>query len=342
MNLQSFFSYDHLVNLLVFTNSIICFRAVDYLHYRKDETKIYTNNWPPYSPRMLSVGLLAWAYVFSFFDVLSLTRTSRILGPLRISLAKMLVNILEFFAIFSLLFFAFAIGLTELFLNYDSSLKECSKSSGDKCNFFPFSNIIVSLKYLFWALFGYLDALNLFNDVTNSYISMVGLSLIAVFHVSMLLILLNMLIAMMTQSYEKTNENKDAEFNFYRTQIWIRFIKNDYSRPPPMNLLPDFALLNPLLKRFKPAKFLPRFVEKFSDVSKTENEEECSKKRLEVSLRLLHRYKMKYLLNDNQSKTELKNDALQEELVDKVISLIHYFATNSSSSKSKKHFSKLT
>lgn len=61
----------------------------------------------------------------------------------------------------------------------------------------------------------------------------------AVYHGVAIIVMLNMLIAMMSKSYEDTSENEDTAWKFHRTSVWIRFIRREVVRPPPMNLLPN-------------------------------------------------------------------------------------------------------
>ena len=211
---------------------------------------------------------MACFYVLAFVRVLGLTRTNRILGPIRITLAKMLGNVLHFFAIFGLVMFAFGIGLSELYWHYDTVEAQkalCAvafNSTSTTSKMVPFTNIWSSLWSLFWALFGYLDPNHIFSRESGTFITVIGIILVAMFHVSVILILWNMLIAMMTKSYEVTSENEEIEWRFYRVEIWVSFIRRDFTSPPPMNLLPNFYYFYKLLKHlFKKCKKEENFVE---------------------------------------------------------------------------------
>lgn len=48
-----------------------------------------------------------------------------------------------------------------------------------------------------------------------------------------------MLIAMMSKTYEDTSENEEIAWKFHRTSVWIRYIRREVVRPPPMNLFPN-------------------------------------------------------------------------------------------------------
>ena len=50
-----------------------------------------------------------------------------------------------------------------------------------------------------------------------------------------------MLIAMMAKSFDAINENKLIEWKYYRTLLWLRFIRQEMTLPPPMNIIPNFG-----------------------------------------------------------------------------------------------------
>ena len=202
----------------------------------------------------MSIGFLSLGYLLAFKGALGFIRSNRLLGPLRVTLTKMLWDLLQFFVIFVLLMLAYTLSLTEIYWYYgteEGTEAFCKQKNRPGENICPsteaienvcykpvFSNVIRSAQSLFWALFG-LDDINCIREdkSDDTYVDDIAIGLVAVYHVSVVFILLNMLIAMMTKSYDVASENKDAEWKYYRTQIWIQFICKDHSGPPPMNLL---------------------------------------------------------------------------------------------------------
>lgn len=234
-------------------------------------------------------------------------RTSRVLGPLRISLSKMLVNVAQFFVIFSVVFFSFAVGVTDLYMHKSYVLLSSSCHASENCTNtenFPLSTIWNTMLSLFWGLFGYFEISDLTSNEKSPYVQVLGSIMVGAFHVVMILILFNMLIAMMAKSFDKTNENKDAEWKFYRTEIWIRFIRNDFSKPPPMNLLFDYVFFKNLLKKTKKSKEPYAYLR---NIMQTHMIDRSAKqdasivymkniRQLDVAIKLIQRYKIKYLL----------------------------------------------
>jgi len=231
-------------------------------------------------------------------------------------------NVLQFFAIFFLLMLAFTVSFTELYWytgTADGKAQFCNQKNNVKHeNYCPsaneteeniicekpiFTDIFETMTDLFWALFGQLDIQCLReNKRYDNYMDGTGVFLMGIYHICIIFILLNMLIAMMTESFDSTNQNKDELWKFYRTDIWIRFIRRDFSAPPPMNLLPDFYNLYIVIKKAiwlrcwgsSQSEFVSS-VKSFDDAVKVLYAKQ-EQDRLEVSIKLVQRFKTKSVI----------------------------------------------
>ena len=270
---------------------VIFFRVLDYRYYginslRKNRTR---EEWCPYEPRTISTVFLSMAYMFVFFQDFRLMRINKIFGPLQIALAKMFFDAFRFICMFGLILFAFALTLTQLYRDY-GLLKEgklcmvTQKNISVICKPAKFSNLGNSLIALFWSLFGYIEVSNdLHLNGTQPLIELFGYVVIATYHVTAIIILINMLIAMMAKSFEITSENEDTEWKFYRTMVWIRFLRREIVRPPPMNIIPNFRwFYNVLKSRAKKTRRDPE------TGSNSENTKEQKAK--EIKLIMVERY----------------------------------------------------
>ncbi|XP_070546373.1 transient receptor potential-gamma protein-like [Ptychodera flava] len=63
----------------------------------------------------------------------------------------------------------------------------------------------------------------------------------------MIVILLNLCIAMMSETYTKIKENIDIEWTFCRTTLWMDFIRGPIL-PPPFNLIPTRKFIANIIK----------------------------------------------------------------------------------------------
>lgn len=72
-------------------------------------------------PTLVAESLFAIANIFSSLRLICLFTANSHLGPLQISLGRMLLDILKFLFIYCLVLLAFANGLNQLYFYYDNS-----------------------------------------------------------------------------------------------------------------------------------------------------------------------------------------------------------------------------
>lgn len=66
--------------------------------------------WDPYDPMLLSEGFFAAGMIFSFLKLVHIFSINPHLGPLQVSLGRMIIDIIKFFFIYTLVLFAFGCG----------------------------------------------------------------------------------------------------------------------------------------------------------------------------------------------------------------------------------------
>ncbi len=77
----------------------------------------------------------------------------------------------------------------------------------------------------------------------NTLTPNIGFILFASFHVTNITVLMSMLIAMLTTSYEAIQEDADVEWKFARTRLYMEFIKDGSTLPIPLNIIPTPNLI---------------------------------------------------------------------------------------------------
>ncbi|EDO36284.1 predicted protein, partial [Nematostella vectensis] len=105
---------------------------------------------------------------------------------------------------------------------------------------------------LFWSVFG-LTELNSFgtNDAKFTITKETGEVMFGFFQVIAVIVAVNMLIAMMTRSFESIAEHADVKWKVSRTRLWMSWIqKGSGCLPPPLNLIPNPLLIFQGLKQF--------------------------------------------------------------------------------------------
>lgn len=90
------------------------------------------DSWDMWHPTLVAEALFAIANIFSSLRLICLFTANSHLGPLQISLGRMLLDILKFLFIYCLVLLAFANGLNQLYFYYYTD--EGNNCTGIRCN----------------------------------------------------------------------------------------------------------------------------------------------------------------------------------------------------------------
>ncbi|KAI3383674.1 hypothetical protein SNEBB_009258 [Seison nebaliae] len=224
-------------------------------------------DWDSWEPTLIAEGIFAAANVFSSLKLVYIFTINPHLGPLQISLGRMVFDITKFLLIILLVAFAFACGLNQLYWYYASMREtECKLSARDHTSSTNmhfneiyrtcmeeskhFSNLFETLQTLFWAVFGLIELQKL-NIYKQHYFTMfVGLLMFGVYNCIMNIVLLNMLIAMMSNSYQVIANKADLEWKFARSKLWISYFEEGATLPSPFNIIPSPKSIYYIMKWF--------------------------------------------------------------------------------------------
>ncbi|XP_009986432.1 PREDICTED: short transient receptor potential channel 6 isoform X1 [Tauraco erythrolophus] len=197
-------------------------------------------NWDPSDPQIISEGLYAIAVVLSFSRIAYILPANESFGPLQISLGRTVKDIFKFMVIFIMVFVAFMIGMFNLYSYY----------LGAKQNE-AFTTVEESFKTLFWAIFGLSEVKSVVINYKHKFIENIGYVLYGVYNVTMVIVLLNMLIAMINSSFQEIEDDADVEWKFARAKLWFSYFEEGRTLPVPFNLVPSPKSLLYLLLRIK-------------------------------------------------------------------------------------------
>uniref|UniRef100_A0AAY4DML1 Transient receptor ion channel domain-containing protein n=1 Tax=Denticeps clupeoides TaxID=299321 RepID=A0AAY4DML1_9TELE len=198
------------------------------------------NKWRPSDPQIISEGLYAIAVVLSFSRIAYILPANESFGPLQISLGRTVKDIFKFMVIFIMVFVAFMIGMFNLYSYY----------LGAKYN--PaFTTVEESFKTLFWSIFGLSEVISVVLKYDHKFIENIGYVLYGVYNVTMVVVLLNMLIAMINSSYQEIEEDADVEWKFARAKLWLSYFDEGRTLPAPFNLVPSPKSFYYLVLRIK-------------------------------------------------------------------------------------------
>ncbi|XP_026865914.2 short transient receptor potential channel 6 [Electrophorus electricus] len=184
--------------------------------------------WVPSDPQLISEGLYAIAVVLSFSRIAYILPANESFGPLQISLGRTVKDIFKFMVIFIMVFVAFMIGMFNLYSYY----------LGAKQNN-AFTTVEESFKTLFWAIFGLSEVKSVVINNGHKFIENIGYVLYGVYNVTVVIVLLNMLIAMINSSFQEIEDDADVEWKFARAKLWFSYFEEGGTLPVPFNLIPS-------------------------------------------------------------------------------------------------------
>ncbi|ESO82714.1 hypothetical protein LOTGIDRAFT_108754, partial [Lottia gigantea] len=213
--------------------------------------RFYWDSWDPYN---VAEAAFAVANVISFTRVSYLLPANELFGPMQISLARMITDIMKFFVVFLVLFIAFMVGLHNLYWYYPKNVRKDVELLPNNITTVAEENFgipDITFRTVFWSMLGRGEptAVEL-GEFDNHFTQNVGYWLYGAYNVAIVIVLLNMLIAMMTRSFEIIQEMADTEWKFARSKMYMEYIKGECTLPVPFNIFPTPKSLYYLLRFF--------------------------------------------------------------------------------------------
>ncbi|XP_050397743.2 short transient receptor potential channel 7 isoform X2 [Patella vulgata] len=201
--------------------------------------RFYWDSWDPYN---VAEAAFAVANVISFTRVSYLLPANELFGPMQISLARMITDIMKFFVVFLVLFIAFMVGLHNLYWYYPKNVRKEVELIPNNITTVAEENFgipDITFRTVFWSMLGRGEptAVEL-GEFNNHFTQNVGYWLYGAYNVAIVIVLLNMLIAMMTRSFEIIQEMADTEWKFARSKMYMEYIKGECTLPVPFNIFP--------------------------------------------------------------------------------------------------------
>ncbi|KAL3877271.1 hypothetical protein ACJMK2_035003 [Sinanodonta woodiana] len=244
--------------------------------------------WKSNDPEIVSDVLFAIANVISFARTTYLMPAFEVLGPLQISLGRMIGDITRFMVLFMLVLFAFMVGLHNLYWYYGTQRIKMTMNKNDTVHVYAaeaFQGLRQTFYSLFWSIFGQVS-INDINvkhpapggarqcmlldsdrnkilcsadvygnksavyssghaggltstDSSTAIVEGVGMYLFGIYHVVIIIVLINMLIAMMSHSFEDIQGDCDVEWKFARNKLWMNYMDEGSTLPVPFNMIPS-------------------------------------------------------------------------------------------------------
>ncbi|XP_077991558.1 short transient receptor potential channel 5-like [Glandiceps talaboti] len=205
-------------------------------------------------PIIIAECVFALAKVLSFLRLARMSVVHLQIGPMQISFSRMGGDILKFFIIFFLLVFAFAVGMHQLYFLYAYEVQYICQQDENRENCADvqpaYGSLHKALITLFWTLFGMSDIRSLDMALSDRWFTeIIANVLFALYHVLTVVVLLNILIAMMSNTYQHVEDDADMQWKYARSLLWLSYYDESSALAPPFNLIPTFKCGRRMVKK---------------------------------------------------------------------------------------------
>ncbi|KAL9984532.1 hypothetical protein ACROYT_G006836 [Oculina patagonica] len=187
----------------------------------------------PYHNRLLEFvnylyGVNTMLLVLRFSSILEL---SSVVGPLQLALFRMLIDLLIILVQFCFVIMAFSVAITKSYVAEISYLTSTDNHTEDVTKY---NVLFKTSRQLIWSVFGLTDLEQM--ETHTSLTSDIVAVLYLIFLVFSVIMLVNMLVALLTNTYDNVTTNAEVEWKFSRAVVENQY-RNLHSIVVPFNLL---------------------------------------------------------------------------------------------------------
>ncbi|KAM7235937.1 hypothetical protein CapIbe_013123 [Capra ibex] len=197
-------------------------------------TSAERSEWRTEDPQFLAEVLFAVTSMLSFTRLASILPAHESLGTLQISMGRMIDDMIRFMFILMIILTAFLCGLNNIYVPYQETER--------------LGNFNETFQFLFWTMFG-MEEHSVVDMPQFLVPEFMGRALYGIFTIVMVIVLLNMLIAMITNSFQKIEDAADVEWKFARSKLYLSYFREGLTLPVPFNILPSPKAIFYLLRR---------------------------------------------------------------------------------------------
>ncbi|XP_051733961.1 transient receptor potential cation channel subfamily C member 2b [Ctenopharyngodon idella] len=196
------------------------------------------DEWHQEDPQFIAEVLFAVTSMLSFTRLAYILPAHESLGTLQISIGKMIDDMMRFMFILVIIGTAFLCGINNVYVPFMISPN--------------LGRLNETFSFLFWTMFGMAD--QTYVDMPEFVLAeFVGRILYGIYTLVIVIVLLNMLIAMITNSFQKIEDDADVEWKFARSKLYLSYFREGLTMPVPFNIIPSpkafFYLLRGIVRR---------------------------------------------------------------------------------------------
>ncbi|XP_057216828.1 transient receptor potential cation channel subfamily C member 2b [Triplophysa rosa] len=196
-------------------------------------TDTLRDRWHQEDPQFIAEVLFAVTSMLSFTRLAYILPAQESLGTLQISIGKMIDDMMRFMFILVIIGTAFLCGINNTYVPYVISPN--------------LGRLNETFRFLFWTMFGVAE--QTYVDMPEFVLAeFVGRILYGIYTLIIVIVLLNMLIAMITNSFQKIEDDADVEWKFARSKLYLSYFREGLTMPVPFNIIPSPKALFYLLR----------------------------------------------------------------------------------------------
>ncbi|XDV31895.1 hypothetical protein PO909_002825 [Leuciscus waleckii] len=197
-------------------------------------TNTVREDWKQEDPQLIAETLFAVTSMLSFTRLAYILPAHESLGTLQISMGRMIDDMMRFMFILMIIGTAFLCGINNIYVPYVVSAH--------------LGRFNETFNFLFWTMFGMAN---------QEYVDMhdyalaefVGRIFYGIFTLLIVIVLLNMLIAMISNSFQRIEDDADVEWKFARSKLYLSYFREGLTMPVPFNIIPSPKALFYVLRR---------------------------------------------------------------------------------------------
>ncbi len=193
-----------------------------------------------------------FALVLCFIQLLDFLSFHHLFGPWAIIIRDLMKDLMRFLVILFIFMAGFTLQLAAIYVPVTAPIiYDADKGDGDGSGGAGTESVLSTFELLFFALFGLVDPENL-PPVNRSPLWSITLAK-AVFGIYLtlsIIVLINLLIAMMSDTYQRIQEQSDTEWKFGRAKLFRNMNKTS-ATPSPMNLFTKLFVYIKILYKHK-------------------------------------------------------------------------------------------
>ncbi|XP_006815020.1 short transient receptor potential channel 4-like [Saccoglossus kowalevskii] len=210
---------------------------------------------------LLTHSIPAFLAAIPFLHIINYLYVSSVLGPLLLAFMSIKGHVIRFLCLFTIVVLAFAVSLFCIYAGNEGGVANDG-----------YTSLTSSIKELVYSLFGefndnellFTGLVHIVNgSLTANEISSVeqmhsdmGALVYAAFGILCNLVLVNLCIAMMADTYNRIQENINVIWKFERTRIWMNYV-NAPAMAPPFNILPSTKCIQYMMNKKRKSHHSP-------------------------------------------------------------------------------------